>query len=227
MKNKQLIHDVQWGFCWHRSAKHHFSKIHGILADQLQRKERLSLMIYVDIKINLMLSIIAVFSISGCSSILSNSYGKAQQNLHQIVSHHGKLHWGDSCVTFAKRNFLGSPIQPRGSFSPLVLSTSWSERCCLMLLWATGGFPGVHETPTNSSPFTDASSLHTDGPNAVPAIMMSIMVTTVPTFVQWLRLFLNMPKSHISAIDFSNGQPVAIESLEGVYIFNYATWLST
>ena len=54
------------------------------------------------------------------------------------------------------------------------------------------------------------SNLHTDGPDAIPA--MSILVTSVGVFVRWLRplgLFFNMPKSYISSIDFSTGQAVA------------------
>ena len=40
---------------------------------------------------------------------------------------------------------------------------------------------------------------------------MHILVTSVGAFVQWLGLFVNMPKSYISAIDFSTGQSVAAD----------------
>ena len=66
-------------------------------------------------------------------------------------------------------------------------------------------------TTTGSSPFADDSNLHTDGPDAIPA--MRILVTSVAAFVRWLGLFVNMPKSNISAIDFSTGQSVAADSI--------------
>ena len=66
-------------------------------------------------------------------------------------------------------------------------------------------------TPTGSSPFADDSNLHTDGPDAIPAL--SILVTSVWAFVRWLGLFVNMPESHISAIDFSTGLAVAADSI--------------
>ena len=42
---------------------------------------------------------------------------------------------------------------------------------------------------------------------------MCILVASVEAFVRWLGLFVNMPKSYISAIDFSTGQSVATDSI--------------
>ena len=54
-------------------------------------------------------------------------------------------------------------------------------------------------------------TLHTDGPDAIPAML--ILVASVGAFVRWLGSFVNMPKSYISAIDFSTGQSVATDSI--------------
>ena len=60
-------------------------------------------------------------------------------------------------------------------------------------------FMPVLSNPTGSSPFADDSNLHTDGPDAIPA--MSILVTEVGAFVHWMGLFVNMVKFYIPAID--------------------------
>ena len=65
--------------------------------------------------------------------------------------------------------------------------------------------------PTGSNPFAVDSNLHTDGPEAIPA--MSMLVTSVGAYIHWLGLFVNMLKSYISAIDFSNSQPIATDSI--------------
>ena len=81
-----------------------------------------------------------------------------------------------------------------------MVRASW--RSCYIPAW---------NTPAGSSPFVDDSDLHTDGPDAIPA--MSLLVTSLGASVLWLRLFVNMPKSYISAIDFSTGQAVATYSI--------------
>jgi hypothetical protein len=54
-------------------------------------------------------------------------------------------------------------------------------------------------------------NVHTDGPDAIPA--MSILVNRAGAFVHWLGLQINMQKSYISAIDFSTDLPVATDSI--------------
>ena len=61
------------------------------------------------------------------------------------------------------------------TFDPFHKIIRASGRCCYI--------PALN-TPTSSNPFADDSNLHTDGPDAIPA--MHILVTGVGAFVLWL-----------------------------------------
>ena len=65
--------------------------------------------------------------------------------------------------------------------------------------------------PTGSSGFADDSPLHTDGPDAVPA--MAIMVPRVAAYVEWAGMEINMAKSPVTAMDMQTGQRVATDSI--------------
>ena len=74
--------------------------------------------------------------------------------------------------------FQGAPSSPTMfilTFDPLHEMIRASGRGCYI--------PALN-TPTGSSPFADDSNLHTDGPDAIPA--MHILVTSVGAFVWWL-----------------------------------------
>ena len=62
-----------------------------------------------------------------------------------------------------------------------------------------------------TSGFADDTTMHSDGPDAVPA--MQVMVRAVAPFLDWLGLLLNMLKSKISAINHATGHPVATDSI--------------
>ena len=62
-----------------------------------------------------------------------------------------------------------------------------------------------------TSGFADDTTMHSDGPDAVPA--MQVMVRAVAPFLDWLGLLLSMLKSKISAINHATGLPVATDSI--------------
>ena len=114
--------------------------------------------------------------------------------------------FGQTAILYLIRGFFqGAPSSPTTfilTFDPCHKIIRASGRGCYI--------PALNTT-TGSSPFADDSNLHTDGPYAIPA--MRILVTSVGAFVRWLGLFVNMPKSYISAIDFSTGQSVAADRI--------------
>ena len=65
--------------------------------------------------------------------------------------------------------------------------------------------------PTGSSGFADDSPLHTDGPDAIPA--MAILVPTVDRYLKWAGMEINLQKCAISAVDMKTGQRVATDSI--------------
>ena len=114
--------------------------------------------------------------------------------------------FGSTAVLHLLRGFFqGAPS------SPTMFILTFDPFHKIVRKGGRGCFVPALSAPTGSSPFADDSNLHTDGPDAVPA--MSVLVTNVGAFVRWLGLFVNMPKSYISAVDFSSGQPVATDSI--------------
>jgi len=65
--------------------------------------------------------------------------------------------------------------------------------------------------PLGSSGFADDSLLHTDGPDAIPA--MAILVPAVADYIRWAGMDVNLTKSGISATDFRTGRQVATDSV--------------
>ena len=65
--------------------------------------------------------------------------------------------------------------------------------------------------PSGNSGFVDDTSLHTDGPNAIPA--MCAMVKKTSRFCCWVGIAVNMAKSCISAIDYNTGRQVSTDSI--------------
>ena len=106
--------------------------------------------------------------------------------------------FGQTAVLYLIKGFFqGAPSSPTMfilTFDPFHKIIRASGRGC---------YTPALNTPTGSSPFADDSNLHTDGPDAIPA--MHILVTSVGAFVRWLGLFVNMQKSYISTIEFSAG----------------------
>ena len=66
-------------------------------------------------------------------------------------------------------------------------------------------------TPTGSDAFADDSTLHTDGPDAIPA--MAIMVPLAVGYLEWAGMDINLKKCGITAMDMRTGQMVATDSV--------------
>jgi hypothetical protein len=64
---------------------------------------------------------------------------------------------------------------------------------------------------TGSSGFADDTPLHTDGPDAVPAIM--ILVTKTADYLQLAGMDIHLKKCKVIAMDMRNGQRVATDSI--------------
>ena len=67
------------------------------------------------------------------------------------------------------------------------------------------------EDPSGSSPFADEMALHSDGPDAIPA--MHVMVNAGGAYLQWLGLFVNIQKSYKCAVNLADGLPMATDSI--------------
>jgi hypothetical protein len=63
-----------------------------------------------------------------------------------------------------------------------------------------------------SSGFADDTTLHTDGPDAVPA--MQVLVDAISPFCDWLGLLLNLLKSYVSAVNHATGLQVPTDSIQ-------------
>ena len=205
----QLVDDVQEGFRRNRSAKRQLAKIHGILEDQRRRRGPrggLSVMLYLDIKnafnaVNHR-AIFYVFAAYGFPEkdvdLIRRMYSRSFLTIQNSFG-------GTAAIVLRRGVFQGAPSSPStyiltsDPFHKIIRASG--RGCCLPALPA----------PSGSSPFADDANVHTDGPDAIPA--MSILVTKLGAFVHWLGLQVNMQKSYISAIDFSTGQPVATDSI--------------
>ncbi len=65
--------------------------------------------------------------------------------------------------------------------------------------------------PTGSSGFADDTQLHTDGPDAVPA--MAILVTITADYLQWAGMDIHLKKCGVTAMDMRNVHRVATDSI--------------
>ena len=114
--------------------------------------------------------------------------------------------FGLSAACFLLRGVLqGAPTSPNVfivAFNPIHVLVQACKRGCAPL-WGSD--------PMGTSGFADDTTMHSDGPDAVPA--MQVMVRAVAPFLDWLGLLLNMLKSKISAINHATGLPVATDSI--------------
>ena len=65
--------------------------------------------------------------------------------------------------------------------------------------------------PTGSSGFADDSPLHTDGPDAIPA--MAVLVKAATNYLEWAGMEIHLKKCGITAMDMKTGQGVATDSI--------------
>jgi hypothetical protein len=206
MEDYGLVDDTQEGFRRHRSTKRQLGKLHSILAEQQRRKDSISVILYLDTK-NAFNAInhraifyvletkgfpsedIALFKrmYTGSFFVLANRFGRsAACMLCRGVAH-------------------GAPPSPRIfglTFDPVHSAVRESRRGCTLQ-----GFIAS----TGSSGFANNTPLHTDGPDAVPA--MAILVTKTADYLRWAGMDIHMKQCGITAMDMRNGQRVATDSI--------------
>ena len=202
----QLNDDTQEGFRRNRSTQRQLGKLHSILAEQRRRKVGLSVLLYLDIK-----------------------------NAFNAVNHRAIFHifeakgFPEADIALLRRMYTGSFLVMASSFGV-------SAACVLSRGVAQGAQPSprvfnlafdpVHAVvrdcrrgctlqgsidPTGSSGFADDSPLHTDGPDAIPA--MAVLVKVATDYIEWAGMEVHLKKCGITAMDMKTGQSVATDSI--------------
>jgi hypothetical protein len=196
MEDYGFVDDTQEGFRRHRSTKRQLGKLHSILAEQWRRKDSISVILYLDIK-NAFNAInhraifyvleakgfpsedIALFKrmYIGSFLVMANRFGRSAASCSV-----GGVAQGASPRIFGV------------TFDPVHSAVRESRRGCTL--------QGVIES-TGSSGFADDTPLHTDGPDAVPA--MAILVTKTADYLRWAGMDIHMKKCKITAMDMRAG----------------------
>ena len=201
-----LIDDTQEGFRRNRSTKRQLGKLHSMFAEQRRRKQGLSVVLYLDIKnafnaVNHR-AIFYVFEVKGFPEADITLFRRMYTGSFLVMSNQ----FGRSAACVLSRGMpQGAPP------SPVVFGTTIDPihsivRDCKRGCTLQGGID-----PTGSSGFADDSPLHTDGPDAVPA--MAVMVPKVAEYLEWAGMEVNVPKSPITAMDMKTGKRIATDSI--------------
>ena len=160
-----LVDDTQEGFRRHRSTKRQLGKLHSILAEQRRRKESISVILYLDIKnafnaINHR-AIFYVLEAKGFPSEDIALFKRMYTGSFLVMANR----FGRSAACMLSRGVAqGAQPSPRIfglTFDPVHSVVRESRRGCTL--------QGAIE-PTGSSGFAVDTPLHTDGPDAVPAM---------------------------------------------------------
>ncbi len=95
--------------------------------------------------------------------------------------------------------------------SPLIFSTTLDPVHAVVRDSKRGCSLQGNIAPTGSSGLADDTPLHTDGPDAIPA--MAILVSKVAGYLEWAGMEINLKKCGITAMDMRTGQRVATDSI--------------
>jgi hypothetical protein len=202
----QLNDDTQEGFRRDRSTKRQLGKLTSILAEQRRKQEGVSVVLYLDIK--------NAFNAVNHRAILfileANGFPVEDINLFRRMYTGSFLVmanlFGKTAVCILWRGVAqGAPPSPRIfniTFDPVHTIVRACKRGCTL--------QGTID-PTGSSGFADDSPLHTDGPDAIPA--MALMVPAVAGYVEWAGMEINLKKCGITAVDMRTGLRVATDSI--------------
>jgi hypothetical protein len=201
-----LVDDTQEGFRRHKSTKCQLEKLHSILAEQLRRKDSVSVILYLDIK-NAFNAInhIAIFHVLEAKGFPSEEialFKKMYTGSFLVMANR----FGRSAACMLSRGVAqGAPPSPRifgSTCDPVHSVVRESRRGCTL--------QGAVEL-TGSSGFAADTPLHTDGPDAVPA--MVILVTKTAGYLQWAGMDIHLKKCGVTAMDMRNGQREATDSI--------------
>jgi len=201
-----LIDDTQEGFRRNRSTKRQLGKLHSILAEQRRRKQSLSVILYLDIKnafnaVNHR-AIFFILEAKGFPAADVALFRRMYTGSFLVMSNQ----FGRSATCVLNRGMpQGAPPSPP-MFNTVIDTVHSVVRDCQRGCTLQGSID-----PTGSSAFADDSPLHTDGPDAVPA--MALMVPKIADYLEWAGMEINIPKSPISAMDMRTGQRVATDGI--------------
>ncbi len=115
-------------------------------------------------------------------------------------------HFGISAACFLSRG-VAQGAQP----SPRVFNVAFDPVHAIVRACKRGCTLQGSIAPTGSSGFTDDSTLHTDGPDAIPA--MAILVKTAVNYLEWAGMKIHLKKCGITAMDMKTGQSIATDSI--------------
>ena len=196
MERHELLEDAQEAFRKGRSTQRQLFKLQSFLEDQRNAKHPVVLL-YLDIKnaFNAM-NHRALFRIMEFCGYPAADIALFQHMYKGTFLFLGNP-FGDSAACYLTRG------APQGAApSTLVFNQAFNPVHVIARLYGRCG--AIYDmTPAGSSGFADDTVFHTSGPDAVPR--MQAIIAPVGAYLRWSGLLINMPKSKISAIDFSTG----------------------
>ena len=202
----ELIDDAQEGFRRGRSTQRQLGKLHSILAQQRRNRTSLSVLLYLDI-IN---AFNAVNHEEAFHILKAKGFPEADITLFRRMYTGSFLvmanRFGISAACFLSRG-VAQGAQPSQrvfnvAFDPVHAIVRACKRGCTL----QGSI-----APTGSSGFADDSTLHTDGPDAIPA--MAILVKAAVNYLEWAGMKIHLKKCGITAMDMRSGQSIATDSI--------------
>jgi len=201
-----LLDDAQEGFRQGRSTKRQVAKLQCMLADQRWKKLGTSVLLYLDI-VNAFNSPNhrAIFSI-----LEAKGFPLADIALFRRMYSGSFLvmvnQFGMTAACFLSRGF------PQGATpSPRVFNLLFDPVHSIARASGRGWKLQGSSVPSSTSGFADDTALHTEGPDAVPA--MSIMVQEIGAYIDWAGMLVHMMKSKIVGFNFRTGERVATDSI--------------
>ena len=205
LEEYKILAEEQEGFRSDRNTQRQIKKLQCLL-DNARERNTLTVRLYLDIRnafnaINhrAMLHILRAYGFPDKDVDL---FHRMYQDTFLVVANQFGL---SAACTLLRGVLQGAPTSPNvfiTAFNPVHTIVQTCKRGCV---------PWAGAEPMGSSGFADDTTLHTDGPDAVPA--MQVLVDSITPYMDWLGLLLNMGKCRISAIDHATGEPVSTDSI--------------
>ena len=206
LEDYKIVAEEQEGFRAHRSTKRQITKLQCLLR-RARERNTISVRLYLDIKnafnaVNhrAMLEILRACGFPDKDvELFRRMYG----NAFLMVANKFGL---SAACTLLRGVLQGAPT------SPNVFNVAFNPVHVLIKACKRGCSPYDDFDPMGSSGFADDTTLHTDGPDAVPA--MQVLVDAISPFCDWLGLLLNLLKSYVSAVNHATGLQVPTDSIQ-------------
>ena len=205
LEDYAILDEAQEGCRRHRSTKRQLSKLHCILQEG-KRDKRVSVVLYLDFKN-------AFNAVNHRAIFLSlEAYGfpcpdvDLFRRLYSGTWYSVGNPFGETAACYLRRGVKqGDPPSPK------VFETTLNPFQKMIRDCGRGCSLSALPQPSGNSGFVDDTNLHTDGPDAIPAMCM--MVEKTSRFCCWVGIAVNMAKSCISAIDYNTGRQVSTDSI--------------